>query len=167
MLVIRAIVSVLPAGELAAADGVAEIFAGVMPYAERHFDRLDTLIVSSHLLEFALSSVGGLVTEEEEDFETWESKSKFVRREGYIDGKTQIGGQAVVGKKDSVPKTSDSDEEISVVGDSDSSDDEEAIAVIGDSGSSGTPKIEGGAENSTSGSDDDDDASSNSSSASS
>jgi len=165
MLVIRAIVSGLPAGELAAADGVAEIFAGVTPYAERHFDRLDRLIVSSHLLEFALSSVGGLVTEEEEDFETWESKSKFVRRENYVDGKTQVGGQAVVGGKDSAPKTSNSDEEISVVGDSDSSDDEEAIAVIGDSGSSESPKGEGGAENATSSSDDD--GSSNSSSSSS
>lgn len=79
MLVVKAIVTSIPAHDLASANGLPEILAGITPYAERHFDRLDRLYTSSYLLDFTLFSMGGLESNElEKEFAVWESNSKLV-----------------------------------------------------------------------------------------
>ena len=123
MLVIRAIVSVFPADDLAAADGVPEILAGVTPYAERHFDRVDKLNVSSHLLDYTERRLGSLEMEEEKDFTIWEAQSKLVLPLRYSDGRMQVGGNALVGPA-LTQKNDDSEDDVSTVGDSDSSDED-------------------------------------------
>lgn len=124
MFVIRAVVSVMPAEDLAAADGVPEILGGVTPYAERHFDRLDRLVASSYLFDFALFSAGSIEGAPEDDFTMWEAKSKLVLPPAFVEGKTQLGGKAIVGGRTPPTENIGSDGEVSVVGDSDSSDDE-------------------------------------------
>jgi U3 small nucleolar RNA-associated protein 13 len=121
MLVIKAIVAVLPAEKLAAGDGVPEILAGITPYAERHFDRLDRLFASSYLLDFALFSMGSL-DNDETDFSAWESQSKLVLPPAHTDGRIQIGGKAIVGGTGPVE---DEESSFSTVGDSDSSSSDE------------------------------------------
>eukprot|EP00574_Skeletonema_japonicum_P011228 CAMPEP_0201732264 /NCGR_PEP_ID=MMETSP0593-20130828/28350_1 /ASSEMBLY_ACC=CAM_ASM_000672 /TAXON_ID=267983 /ORGANISM="Skeletonema japonicum, Strain CCMP2506" /LENGTH=387 /DNA_ID=CAMNT_0048225209 /DNA_START=1 /DNA_END=1160 /DNA_ORIENTATION=- len=44
MLVVKAVVTTIPAAKLATYQGVPEILAGIAPYAERHFDRLDGMV---------------------------------------------------------------------------------------------------------------------------
>lgn len=123
MVVVRAIVSVLPAEVIAGAENIPEILAGITPYAERHFDRLDRLATSSCLFDFALFSVGNFAVPPEEDFKNWESQSKLVLPPAFVDGRTQSGGQAIVGGRTAKIDQA-SDEDVSIVGDSDSSDDE-------------------------------------------
>ena len=129
MLVIRAIVSILPAEKLAGGDGVPEVLAGVTPYAERHFDRLDRLFTSSYILDFALHTMGDIELEKEEDFTIWEAQSKLVLPPEHADGKIQVGGKAIVGgspRPRSNNVSDDDDDDVSTVGDdSDSSDDED------------------------------------------
>jgi U3 small nucleolar RNA-associated protein 13 len=122
-LTVQALVSVFRADDLASAEGIPEILAGIAPYSERHFDRLDRVSTSSYLLDLALFSMGSLENEQELDFAAWESKSKLVLPSEYVDGKIQIGGQAVVGRRSA--KRNDSDDDVSTVGDSDSDEDEE------------------------------------------
>lgn len=125
MLVIQAIVSVFPAEKLAAESGIPEILAGVTPYAERHFDRLDRLYASSYLLDFALYSMGSIDKDDNDDFAAWESQSKLVLPPSHVDGKVQVGGKAVVGHRAGQQAyDEDSDGEVSTVGHSDSSSDE-------------------------------------------
>lgn len=125
MLVIRAIVSVVPADKLAGGAGVPEVLAGITPYAERHFDRLDRLFASSYLLDFALYSMGNLDISDDKDFTTWETQSKLVLPPQYEDGKMQIGGNAIVGGNGRpLGSNVSDDDDVSTVGDSDSSDDE-------------------------------------------
>ena len=160
MLVIRAIVSVLPADKLAGGDGVPEVLAGVTPYAERHFDRLDRLFASSYLLDFALHSMGNLDTNDDNDFTTWEAQSKLVLPPEHADGKIQVGGNAIVGGN-VLPQSknvSDDDDDVSTVGDSDSSEDDDMEGKEGgdsdsssdsssdDSSASGTDKSASGEE---------------------
>jgi U3 small nucleolar RNA-associated protein 13 len=124
----KAIVSTIPAYKLAALDGVPEILAGIIPYSERHFDRLDRLYASTYLLDFALSSMGSIEAPNDGEFAEWESQSKLVLPPTSIDGRIQIGGLAVVGTKVASPaskiEANDSDV-IITVGDSDSSDEDE------------------------------------------
>jgi U3 small nucleolar RNA-associated protein 13 len=128
LLVIKAIVTSWPAHKLAAADGVPEILAGILPYAERHFDRLDRLYASSYLLDFALHAMGSLdATDAGEDFAAWEAKRKLVLPPKHIDGRVMVGGKALVGHTNSTREESDGDDDVMTIGDSDSdsSDDEQ------------------------------------------
>jgi U3 small nucleolar RNA-associated protein 13 len=126
LLVIKSIVTTWPAHKLAAADGVPEILAGILPYAERHFDRLDRLYASSYLLDFALFAMGSLdAAGAEEEFAAWESKSKLVLPPTYIDGRVQVGGKALVGHKQNTQEESDDEDDVVTIGDSDSSEDEQ------------------------------------------
>lgn len=125
MLVIRAIVSILPAEKLAGGDGVPEVLAGVTPYCERHFDRLDRLFTSSYILDFALHTMGDIELDKEEDFTIWEAQCKLVLPPEHADGKIQVGGNAVVGRPQNNNVSDDDDDDVSTVGDSDSSVDED------------------------------------------
>jgi U3 small nucleolar RNA-associated protein 13 len=127
LLVIKSIVTTWPAHKLAAADGVPEILAGILPYAERHFDRLDRLYASSYLLDFALFAMGSLdAAGAEEEFAAWESKSKLVLPPTYIDGRVQVDGKVLVGhKQNNTQEESDDEDDVVTIGDSDSSDDEQ------------------------------------------
>jgi U3 small nucleolar RNA-associated protein 13 len=137
MLVVKAIVTTIPVDRLSSADGVPEILAGITPYAERHFERLNQLHTSTYLVDYTLSNMGIveslLVESSEKRFVRWEASSTLVLPPKYVDGRIQIGGKAIVGKAD-------------WVGDSSDSDDDEQLVSIGDSGTSS---------NSSSSSDDD------------
>jgi len=129
LLVVKAIVSTVPVHVLAATDGVPEILAGIIPYAERHFERLDRLHSSSYLLDFALSSMGVIeASDEEEDFAVWESSAKLVLPPKRADGRVDVGGSIVVGaslndrtaESSSDDDYAEQDEEVITIGDSDS-----------------------------------------------
>ena len=129
LLVVKAIVSTVPVHTLAATDGVPEILAGIIPYAERHFERLDRLHSSSYLLDFALSSMGVIeASDEEQDFAVWESSAKLVLPPKRADGRVDVGGSIVVGASLNDPMAESSsdddydeqDEEVITIGDSDS-----------------------------------------------
>ncbi|KAI2501438.1 hypothetical protein MHU86_13028 [Fragilaria crotonensis] len=127
MLVVQAVVTSIPVHTLAAADGVPEIFAGITPYAERHFDRLDRMYANAFLLDYTLFSMGVLDDDgsAQKEYASWESKSKLVLPPKQLDGRIQIGGSTVVGL--SKPTANDdSDIEVMSIGDSDSSDDDDA-----------------------------------------
>jgi len=122
MLVVQAVVTTIPAADLASADGIPEILAGVVPYAERHFDRLDKLFESTYLIDFTLSSMGALDLYEE--YEIWETKSKLVLPPNQIDGRIQVGGTPLVGSIKRAVTGDDDSDEVVTIGDSESSDDE-------------------------------------------
>ena len=124
LLTIKAVVTTVPAHTLAATSGVPEILAGIIPYAERHFERLDRLHSSSYLLDFALSSMGVVeASSENDDFATWESSLKLVLPPSRVDGRIDVGGKVVVGAARSFNRgDSDSNDEVFTIGDSDDSD---------------------------------------------
>jgi U3 small nucleolar RNA-associated protein 13 len=129
LLVIKAITASIPIHTLAATKGVPEIIAGIMSYAERHFDRLDKLYGNSFLLDFALSSMGDL---EASNDEGWEARSKLVLPPKQVDGRIQVGGMAIVGRRGTSGE--DDDDEVLTMGDSDTSDDEDVSPLkAGDS----------------------------------
>ena len=99
MLTVKAIVSSIPAQTLAAADGVPELMAGIMPYAERHFQRLDKLYTSSYLIDYTLMSMGTMDDNIAQDYSTWEANqaNKLVLPPTQLDGKIQVGGTVAVG----------------------------------------------------------------------
>lgn len=122
MLVVKAVVTTIPAAKLASSyEGVPEILAGIAPYAERHFDRLDRMVGDSYLLDFTLFSMGSLHGTNNEGLDEWTERSKYVLPPKETDGRIQIGGSLIVGGK----KHAGSD--------SGSSDDEDDIVTIGDS----------------------------------
>ena len=124
MRTVQAIVSSVPVHKLAAIDGVPEVLAGIIPYAERHFERLDRLHASSYLLDYVLSSMGAILDAPEEDFAQVESNSKLVLPPKRTEGKVDIGGHIVVGASlnDMMMEESSDDEgsEVVTIGDSDS-----------------------------------------------
>jgi len=121
MLVVKAVVTKIPAAKLASYEGIPEIFACIAPYAERHFDRLDGLVGSSYLLDFTLFSMGSLHCDSSENYSDWVQRSKFVLPPKAVEGKVQIGGSLVVGAKTNVDDVSESSEdEIVTIGESDS-----------------------------------------------
>jgi U3 small nucleolar RNA-associated protein 13 len=124
MLVFQAIVTTIPARQLAVAEGVPEILAGITPYAERHFARIDRLVTSSHLLQYTLLCMGDLeqTNETSDDYANWETTSKLVLPPKQSDGRIQVGGRTVVGK---ALKSNADDEDVQSIGDSDSSSSEE------------------------------------------
>ena len=127
MITVNAIVSSIPASKLADTDGVAEILAGIIPYSERHFDRMDRLFASSFLIDFTLFSMGDLEDNlDEHDYVKWETNSKYVLPPKKIDGKVQIGGTDIVGFNEKTKKLydddNDEDDEIVTIGESDTSE---------------------------------------------
>lgn len=122
---VKAIVTSIPVDQLASAQGIPEILAGITPYAERHYDRLDRLHTSSsYLLDFTLTSLGNLDpalddASSEQDFAQWEASPKFV------DGRIQVGGQAFIGKAkvsdDSLASGDNENDEAVSIGDSSTS----------------------------------------------
>ena len=128
MLTVKAIVSSIPAQTLAAADGIPELMAGIMPYAERHFQRLDKLYTGSYLIDYTLMSMGNMDDSIAEDYSTWEANQEknLVLPPTQVDGKIQVGGTVAVGaikKKQLQGEGSDNDdekEEVVTVGESES-----------------------------------------------
>lgn len=122
MLVVKAVVTTIPAAKLATScEGIPEILAGIMPYAERHFDRLDRMVGDSYLLDFTLTSMGSLHGTSNEEYHVWaEHRSNFVLPPKEAEGKIQIGGSLIVGGKRNVGNQSDSsDDDVMTIGDSD------------------------------------------------
>jgi U3 small nucleolar RNA-associated protein 13 len=150
MWMVQAIVTTIPVERLTSKEGthtphgsIPELLAGITPYAERHFDRLDRLHASSFLLDYLLynlSSLDPIVAQVDDDdddkFAQWEAGSKLVLPPKYIDGRIQVGGKALVGRSsDELGRKSiggngsdddddDSDtDDVMTVGDSSTSDD--------------------------------------------
>jgi len=128
-IVCNAVVTVFHASTLESMDGVPEILAGIHPYAERHFDRLDRLCTSSFLIDFVLSEMGDLGSDDQDEaYAKWESSSRLVLPSRTTDGRFQVGGRVVVGGS-SLPNNGSLDaesESVMTVGESDSgSSDEE------------------------------------------
>lgn len=124
-LVVRATVSVLPAHNLAAADGIPEILANVAPYTERHFRRFDRMFTNSYIMDYALFSASTLENPCEDEFGVWESQSRLALPQVCVEGKTQGRGEAIVDGPPPAEKLLDADSEVSMVGDSESSNDED------------------------------------------
>ncbi|KAG7365904.1 UTP13 domain containing protein [Nitzschia inconspicua] len=140
MWVVNSIVTTIPVDKLASKaalrtehGSIPEILAGITPYAERHFDRLDRLYTNSFLLDFLLfnmSSFDPLGTEgdpNDEEFAQWEAKSKLVLPPKFVDGRIQVGGKALIGVSEragihtSVEESEESvaeEDEVMTVGDS-------------------------------------------------
>ncbi|KAL7576049.1 hypothetical protein ACA910_000835 [Epithemia clementina (nom. ined.)] len=123
LLLIRAILSTIPIHVLASIEGVPQIMAGIVPYAERHFDRLDRLHESSFLIEYVLGSMGGTISTNASDFSEdlakWEIESKMVLPSTSADGRIQVGGNAIVG--------------LSLSGHAESQEVEEDVVTVGES----------------------------------
>ena len=161
MLVIKAIVTTIPAQKLAKANDVPELLAGITPYAERHFSRLDNLITSSFLLDFTLFSMGYLDVDDvaaSKEYAEWESKSKLVLPPKQVDGRIQIGGAALVGlHKKAAEMAEESDDEVVTIGSSDTSDNESMVneqsITAPDTDAMGKVVVQDGDESTDSGSD--------------
>ena len=107
--------------------------ACITPYAERHFERLDRLYTSTYFVDYLLANMGELTpsedaVESERLFNDWAATSKLVFPPKYVDGRIQVGGQAIVGAaKPGLDTDSDMDEdeddEVHTIGDSSSGDD--------------------------------------------
>ena len=126
MLTVKAIMSSKAADELACINGLPEILEGIIPYSERHFERIDKLFASSYLIDFTLVSMGDMEIGDADEYSRWENTSKFVLPPNKIDGRIQVGGQTIVGstKLDGDISEASSDEEVVTIGDSDSESDE-------------------------------------------
>ena len=124
MLVVKAVVTSIPAAKLATSyDGVPEILAGIAPYAERHFDRLERMVGDSYLLDYTLYSMGSLHgASNEQSYEEYTKRTKFVLPPREAEGRIQIGGSLVVGgkKKTGGDSESSDDDDVVTIGDSDS-----------------------------------------------
>jgi hypothetical protein len=100
LLTIKAIVSSIPVHTLADISGVPEIIAGIIPYMERHFDRLDRLHANSYLFDFAVSSMGVIDASDDvgtHEYSKWEASSKLVLPPSKVDGRVDLGGNTIVG----------------------------------------------------------------------
>jgi U3 small nucleolar RNA-associated protein 13 len=123
LLTFKAIVTSIPADTLASTDGVPEILAGIVPYAERHFDRLDRLFASSYLLDYVLFSMGSIDDDKSgEEFLNWQSASRLVLPPKEMDGRAQVAGRY----QRVATAMSDSDD-VLTIGESDSDDDDEVV----------------------------------------
>lgn len=144
MLVVQAILTTVTVDKLCSTPGIPEIMACITPYAERHFERLDRLYTSTYFVDYLLANMGELTpsedaVESERLFNDWAATSKLVLPPKYVDGRIQVGGQAIVGAaKPGLGTDSDMDEdeddEVHTIGDSssgdDSDDDEQAKSPV-------------------------------------
>ena len=135
LLTVKAIVSTIPIHTLASIPGVPEIVAGIIPYIERHYERVDRLHASSYLFDFALSSMGVIDASTDssiDEYKKWENNSKLVLPPNKVDGRVDVGGNVIVGASRIVTKPaihfsgSDNEDnesdEIITIGDSDDSE---------------------------------------------
>jgi Utp13 specific WD40 associated domain len=131
------VVSTVHVHVLAAIPGVPEIVAGTIPYIERHFDRLDRLHASSYLFDFALSSLGAIEISNDQaidEYGKWKVAAKLALPPNKVDGRVDIGGNAVVGglsefnyNRDVIMNTREDDDEsneLVTIGGSDESEEE-------------------------------------------
>uniref|UniRef100_A0A7S4J2X7 U3 small nucleolar RNA-associated protein 13 C-terminal domain-containing protein n=2 Tax=Odontella aurita TaxID=265563 RepID=A0A7S4J2X7_9STRA len=145
-LVVRAVVSSVPVPTLADAEGGAlpEVLAGVVPYAERHFDRLDRMYGETYLIDHCLTGMGcldapmgmdGADGEGQGEYDRWSAKSKPVLPPTSADGRVQVGGMDMVGlsaadtkkkRRAGIDSDDSSDSE-------DEGDDDSDVVTIGDS----------------------------------
>jgi len=138
MLLLRAIlttVSVPTLSSLKNEDGkgdVMSILAGIVPYAERHFERMDGLVGSTYLVDYALFAMGALIEEENElestgagSLEEWEKKSKLLVpiTQQKEQEKRMLGSD--VGRKLIGNGYEENDEDVETIGESDSDSDED------------------------------------------
>jgi U3 small nucleolar RNA-associated protein 13 len=124
LLTIKAVVTTVPASTLASISEIPEILAGLVPYAERHFERFDRLHASSYLFDFMLSSMGVIESNLDPTSDvasTWEPK--LVLPPTKVDGRVDVGGNVVVGVAVDDEELG-SEDEVVTIGDSDDSDDE-------------------------------------------
>merc|ERR1712150_47716 len=133
MLTIKAIVTTIPAARLASVEGLPEILSGIVPYAERHFQRIDKLHASSYFIDFTLHSMGNLQIEDEDEYARWEASCKLVLPPKKIDGKVQIGGKTQIGFNEN--DNSESESEVITIGET-GSDSESLSDSSSDSDSS-------------------------------
>jgi U3 small nucleolar RNA-associated protein 13 len=103
MTLVKALVTSIPVDKLSSINGIPETLAGITPYAERHFDRLDRLYTSSYMLDFTLRGLGVFDgtdndSSREQELASWEASSKLVLPPTVVDGRIQIGGKDYVGK---------------------------------------------------------------------
>jgi U3 small nucleolar RNA-associated protein 13 len=98
LIVVKAILSSFPVHKLAAEEGVAEVIAGIIPYSERHFERLSRLYANSFVIDFILTSMGALDSVDKVSYRSWEMTSTPLESSTKaFDGRIQIGGKTVVG----------------------------------------------------------------------
>lgn len=109
MLTIKAILTSKAADEIACIEGLPEILEGIIPYAGRHFERIDKLYTGSYLIDFTLISMGDMV--EVGDFSTWEKNVQSTTTAEYS---KQLDDKVT----DEIP----SDDEIMTIGESDGGD---------------------------------------------
>ncbi len=125
MLVVKAVVTTIPAAKLATYQGVPDILAGIAPYAERHFDRLDGMVGNSYLMDYTLFSMGSIHGESKVGYDEWNAGRKYLPPK-VVEGRIQIGGSLVVeGKKGKADDSSNSDSDVMTIGDSDTESDSE------------------------------------------
>lgn len=125
MLVVKAVVTTIPSKKLSEMEGIPQIMAGIAPYAERHFDRLDRMVENSYLMDFTLFSMGSLHGTSNETYSDWAERSRYVLPPSAVDGRIQVGGSLVVGaskKKAADSSDNSSDESVVTIGESDSED---------------------------------------------
>ena len=122
MIVVNSMVTVIPAAKIALTfEGIPEILAGMAPYAERHFDRLDRMVGDSYILDYTLTSMGSLHGNSNDNYTEWVKRSKYVLPPKEAEGSIQIGGSLIVGGKKSTGNQSDSeDDDVVTIGESDS-----------------------------------------------
>ena len=127
MLVVKTIFSVVPVAQLAATDGIPEIMAGLVPYTERHFVRLDRLYGNSYILDYMLHSMGTLLSDNKEDeYSAWESNAKLVLPPKHIVEQMHKAR----GVKTQEADKDGSDDEVVTVGDSGSDSDDSDIEDV-------------------------------------
>jgi len=122
MLTLKSIFTCKAADELSSINGIGEILEGIVPYAERHFERIDKLYANSYLVDFTLASMGDLQTMTIDEYSDWEKTTNLVLPPKKIDGRVQIGGQALIGfqEPDESISTASSENEVLTLGESDS-----------------------------------------------
>lgn len=123
MVVLKSIFSSISAKQLTRDKRIMDILVGIMPYSERHFDRLDTLRSNSYLIDYTLYSMGKLDINDNDDYSKWENSSKLVlppgiikSSEGEVDDSISING-------DLEEKNINDDDEIVMLGESETESD--------------------------------------------
>ena len=118
MLVMKAIFTTKPIDELSLIEGANTIIEGMMPYANRHFERIDKLFSGSFLVDFTLSSMGNLCVADNDEYHSWQRQCSLVLPPKTMDGRIQEGGQAVVRPKRVHELEESSDDDVITVGES-------------------------------------------------
>ena len=125
MLVVKAVVTTVPAVRLASYEGLPEIMAGILPYAERHFERLDKMVGNSYLLDYTLSSMGSLHGSSTDNYNEWlENQSKYVLPRSEAEGRIQVGGSLIVHGK-AKEESDESEDDVLTIGTDESEDDDD------------------------------------------